>query len=79
MGNKICGITRENWVACMAVSAIISIISSLSGTIYLWVYGDFNNMPNYTEPIWAGVSFGMAFIAVICGCALLLMSRKKAV
>ena len=77
MVRKVCNITEENWVACLITCEILSVMASLSSTIYLWIYGDFTNLPDYAEPIWDGLSFGAMFIALICGCAMMtLMSRK---
>ena len=78
MGDKVCNISEENWIACLITCAVLSIVSSLSGTIYLWFYGDFSKLPDYAEPMWAGLSLGTFFIALICGGAMMvLMSRKN--
>ena len=77
MDNKVCNISEENWIACLVTCAVLSIVSSLSATIYLWVNGDFSKLPDYAEPMWVGLSLGTFFIALICGGAMMVLMTRK--
>lgn len=75
--DTVCGINEENWTACLVGSGVTSVLASVSGAVYLWIYGDFSKLPNYAEPIWIGVALGMGFIALVCGVSLLKLKSCK--